>query len=103
MSRARCPTYEYGVFNTPIVTPLGLARNHTSYVGKTVWTSIETVGVESVNPLGEETSPLQVGHYISLMRIDSEVLHHVLIQLKPQSRTVGHLDKAVYINLHCWG
>ena len=43
------------------------------------------------------------GDRISLMGIDSEVLHHVLIQLKPQSRTVGHLDKAVYINLHCWG
>ena len=69
-------------FNTSIVTRLGLARNHTSYVGKTVWRSIEAVGVESVSPLGEETSPLQAGHYISLMGIDPEVLHHVLVQLE---------------------
>ena len=51
-------------FNTPIVTPLELARNNTSYVGKTVWTPIEDVGVESVNPLGEETSPLQVALHL---------------------------------------
>ena len=86
--------------NTPVITPLGLARNNTSYVGKTVWTPIEDVGVESVSPLGEETSPLQVGHYISLMRINPEVFYHVFIQLKSQSRTVRYLNKSVCINLH---